>query len=123
MDKQTLGKWGEDFTCRYLQQNGYEIIARNVHSRYGEIDMIAVDGPYIVFIEVKTRAQDAGTGPLEAVTPAKQRRIIQTALCYLQEHPSRLQPRFDVAAVVVGEEGLAIEYLKDAFDGGGYELF
>ena len=41
----------------------------------------------------------------------------------LQEHPSRLQPRFDVAAVVVGEEGLAIEYLKDAFDGGGYELF
>ena len=53
-----------------------------------------------------------GPVPLEAVTPAKQRRIIQTALCYLQEHPSRLQPRFDVAAVVVGEEGLAIEYLK-----------
>ena len=117
------GAYGEEQVAGLLRGKGWKLLEQNYHSRYGEIDMIAVDGPYIVFIEVKTRAQDAGTGPLEAVTPAKQRRIIQTALCYLQEHPSRLQPRFDVAAVVVGEVGLAFEYLEDAFDGGGYELF
>ena len=62
------GAFGEEWVARYLQKKGWEILERNYHSRYGEIDMIAVDGPYIVFVEVKTRSADSIAGPLEAVT-------------------------------------------------------
>ncbi len=113
----------EAYIACFLMKRGWEILDRNYHSRYGEIDMIAVDGPYIVFVEVKARAANAKAGPLDAVTPVKQRRIIKTALCYLQEHGVDLQPRFDVAAVVTGPGGTAVEYLENAFDGGDYELF
>ena len=76
-----------------------------------------------VFVEVKTRSADSIAGPLEAVTPGKRKRLIRTALDYLQAHELNLQPRFDVAAVVVGQGEPSVEYLEDAFDGGGYELF
>ena len=117
------GAFGEEWVARYLQKKGWEILERNYHSRYGEIDMIAVDGPYIVFVEVKTRSADSIAGPLEAVTPGKRKRLRRTALDYLQAHELNLQPRFDVAAVVVGQGEPSVEYLVDAFDGGGYELF
>ena len=65
------GAFGEEWVAWYLQKKGWEILERNYHSRYGEIDMIAVDGPYIVFVEVKTRSADSIAGPLEAVTPGK----------------------------------------------------
>ena len=70
------GAFGEEWVARYLQKKGWEILERNYHSRYGEIDMIAVDGPYIVFVEVKTRSADSIAGPLEAVTPGKRKRPV-----------------------------------------------
>ena len=114
------GALGERFTAEQLQGQGYTILERNYHSRYGEIDIIAERSPYIVFVEVKTRRDSHLVSPLEAVTAAKQEKIRKTALCYLQEHPQAqsLQPRFDVSAVYTSGDGKTVlrsRYLPDAF--------
>ena len=94
-------------------------MARNYHSRYGEIDIIAADSEYIAFIEVKTRKKGSLYIPAEAVTFSKQKKLILTAQEYLLEHPSRLQPRFDVCEVYGDsqemEQNWSISYLTDAF--------
>ena len=113
------GAAGEDLAVRFLKKRRFRILERNFHSRFGEIDIIAQDGPYIVFAEVKARAANAAAGPLDAVTHAKQRKIVRTAQYYLQTHGTDLQPRFDVAAIVEGPGGPSVEYLENAFDGGG----
>lgn len=112
-----IGKAGEDFAARYLRKNGYQILERNYHSRFGEIDIIAGKGEYIVFVEVKTRKPGSMVSPLESVTPSKQRKIRQTARFYLAAHQDGLQPRFDVACVteVPGKHGFTIEYFENAF--------
>ncbi len=116
------GRIGEDYTAGWLQRNGYAILDRNYHSRYGEIDIIASDGKYIIFVEVKTRAAGAKGSPLEAVTKGKRQKIIRTALLYLAEHPEleRLQCRFDVAGLTVQRGSLqiqAVDYIPNAFEG------
>lgn len=110
------GRLGEDYTAQWLISRGYRITAKNFHSRYGEIDIIAEDEKYIVFVEVKTRCSGGLVTPLEAVTPQKQRKILLTAQAYLAQHSSPLQPRFDVAAVTtVGGKPLGMKYYENAF--------
>lgn len=82
------GAAGEVLAARFLREKGYTIQAANVRSRFGEIDIIAADTQYIAFVEVKTRSEGALYAPREAVTPAKQRRILATAAQYLCSHPS-----------------------------------
>lgn len=110
------GKAGENFTAGWLERQGFQIVARNFHSRYGEIDIIAEDEKYIVFVEVKTRKYGAMVSALEAITREKQRKILLTAETYLLKSPSTLQPRFDVATVStlhgVPEE---LQYFPNAF--------
>lgn len=115
------GATGENFAANYLCSHGCEILQRNFHSRFGEIDIIARDAEYLAFVEVKTREESSMVGPLEAVTAAKQRRIIRTALSYLQKYPQNLQPRFDVAAVTT-IHGIpsTVCYLKNAFSATGF---
>jgi putative endonuclease len=105
------GAAGEVLAARYLRDHGYDILGANYRTRFGEIDIIASHGAYIVFVEVKTRAQNAYYAPREAVTAAKQRRIIKTALLFLAQHPTKLQPRFDVIEVItaVGQPMTAVE--------------
>ncbi len=79
-----LGKFGEDFACRYLQSKGYMILCRNYKTRYAEIDIIAKKNDAISFIEVKTRKSLRYGRPLEAVTLVKQRKIYRCAEYYLQ---------------------------------------
>ena len=81
------GAAGEVLAARFLREKGYSIIGSNVHSRFGEIDIIACDTQYIAFVEVKTRREDARYAPREAVTEQKQRRILATAALYLQNTP------------------------------------
>ena len=69
--KQELGCWGEEQATQYLQQNGYEIIARNVRTPYGEIDVVARKDERMVFVEVKTRSTASFGFPEEAVTEEK----------------------------------------------------
>lgn len=94
------GAAGEVLAARYLRDQGYELLAANYRSRFGEIDIIAEDSAYVVFVEVKTRACNSYYAPREAVTAAKQRRIIKTALLYLSQYSFAKQPRFDVIEII-----------------------
>mgnify|MGYP001198350634 CR=1 FL=1 len=115
MDNST-GKTGEDYVAGALKKQGYMIKARNFKTRFGEIDIIAADRKYIVFVEVKTRKSGSLTNPLESVTLSKQRKVISAAEYYLMKNPESLQPRFDVAAVTTQNyKVVSLEYIKNAF--------
>lgn len=113
------GAAGEVLAARFLRDNGYDLLAANYRCRLGEIDIIATDGAYIIFVEVKTRQADARYLPREAVTSAKQQRIRATAMLYLQHHPSELPIRFDVIEVTATAEkplvAQEIQHLQNAF--------
>jgi putative endonuclease len=117
-----LGARGERAAARFLKGLGYRIVARGVRSRMGELDLVAVDGRTVVFVEVKTRAGTDAGQPLDAVTPEKQRRVTQAALAFLKyrgllEHRSR----FDVVSIVWPADARApqIEHIVNAFDAVG----
>lgn len=115
-----IGTKGEDMVARFLQNNGYVIAKRNYQCRFGEIDIVAENGDYIIFVEVKTRKKDSLV-PLEfAVDIKKQQRIHLTAEDYLSKYECDLQPRFDVALVSVDEHpqkgsGYSLKYIENAF--------
>lgn len=114
------GRWGEDYTADYLLQQGYLLLERNWHCRWGEIDIIAEKDGILAFVEVKTRRLTSMTTPEEAISSAKRQKLLRSAECYLLEHESSLQPRFDVAAVTVTVEPLTLchfEYYESAFEG------
>lgn len=116
------GEKGEQYAADVLTGQGYRVIARNFSSRLGEIDIIAVKYGVIAFVEVKTRRENSVVSCAEAVTKTKQRKIIATALLYLQGHPCDLQPRFDVFCVVTdsAQNVISHEHLAGAFEGGDY---
>ena len=121
--KNSSGAAGEAHAASFLEAKGCRILARNYRTRFGEIDIIAQSGPYILFAEVKTREVGSVVGPLEAVTLAKQRRVIKTAMLYLQSHSTELQPRFDVIAVTTGDGGKTVRdilHLESAFEARGF---
>ena len=120
-DQPDRGELGEQAVAEKLMQNGYQILERNWHSRYGEIDIIAQKEDILAFVEVKARNPRSKGTPAEAVTPIKQKKLVQTALCYLQETGSSLQPRFDVAEVYFSKapqpEVAEIRMIEHAFYG------
>ncbi|MBQ8144137.1 MAG: YraN family protein [Butyricicoccus sp.] len=112
------GAWGEELAAQYLCRKGYKILARNFRIRQGELDIIASKGKYLAFVEVKTRKNDRFGAAREFITPAKQRRLIQTAEYWCLTHPTDLQPRFD-AVEIYGVEGCAhprINHLENIFE-------
>ena len=100
MQRQALGKTGEDLAVGELERRGYAILARRYRTRHGEIDIVARDGQTTVFVEVKVRAgAECGTAA-EAVTPAKQRRLASMAVDFLARNRLMDRPcRFDVVAI------------------------
>lgn len=96
-----IGAFGEDFTVKYLKKQGYKILERNFHSRFGEIDIIASKKDVIAFVEVKTRGENAIYSPREAVDFYKQQKCVKTAQMYLVQNPVDLQPRFDVSEILL----------------------
>lgn len=119
MEARLLGKWGENQVADYLRGRGYEILNMNYRCRMGELDLVASKGSYLAFVEVKLRRTAEGMAAREAVTYAKQQKLRAAALLYLQQHPTGLQPRFDVAEVYAprGTETRHphINYLENAF--------
>ena len=99
--KKFLGRKGEIEAVKYLSANGYKILDRNFHSRFGEIDIIASKKDIIAFIEVKTRSENAIYSPREAVDFHKQQKCIKTAQAYLVQNRVELQPRFDVSEILL----------------------
>ena len=117
-----LGRRGEDAAARFLRRRGYRILERSSRSRPGELDLVALDGQTIVFVEVKTRRQSEAGHPAEAVTPDKQRRLTRLAVTWLKRHRLLEQPaRFDVVAVTWPDDDRrpTIEHFPNAFDACG----
>ena len=112
------GAKGESLAASYLKRKGYRILERNYQTRYGEVDLIARDGEYLVFVEVKTRQEGALVSGFAAVDAGKQTRVRKAAVQYWQAHPTELQPRFYVIEVTLSAAGAKIEHLENAFDGG-----
>lgn len=98
-DRSALGLWGEDQAARGLERHGYRILDRRFRCREGEIDLIAAKGGFLCFVEVKLRKNDRMGQAREFVTRSKQEKLRTAAQRYLMEHPSGLQPRFDVVEV------------------------
>ena len=110
-----MGTAYEKLAGAYLEQQGYEILEYNYRCRMGEIDIVARQGGYLVFVEVKYRADSTVGNPFEAVTSAKQRTISKVASYYCLTHGyGTFAPcRFDVAAVL-------IKVIQNAFDYQGF---
>ncbi len=83
---QSIGKWGEQAAADFLVSKGYEIIARNVRTPYGEIDLIAQKDGFTIFVEVKARTNSKFGPPEIAVTPRKQQHMLAAAEYYAAEH-------------------------------------
>ena len=119
-DRSLAGRWGEVQVAQWLRQHHYRLLASNWRCRFGEIDLIATDGKYICFTEVKLRKNADFAQAREFVNRSKQQRIRTTAQLYLAQHPTDLQPRFDVAEVYApqGEQTLRPEiiHLENAFE-------
>ena len=115
--RQQLGAAGERAAERFLRRRGYTIVERNYRCPLGEVDLVALDGRTVVFVEVKTRRQAGGGAAYDAVDPRKQRQIVRVAEYYLAAR--RLHDRdvrFDVVGVCPESGGLTCELLQDAFD-------
>jgi putative endonuclease len=114
----TLGERGEAIAARYLRRRGYRIVGRGVRTGLGELDLVAVDGRTVVFVEVKTRQSGQQGHPAEAVDLAKQRRLTVLATAYLKRHGLLNQSaRFDVVAVTwPGGRRPQVEHIRGAFD-------
>jgi len=98
--RQQLGKLGEDIACGALIARGYAILATRHRTRFGEIDIVARHDGVLVFVEVKTRRSDRHGGAIEAISPAKRRRVAAMALDYLAWTGNLETPcRFDVVAI------------------------
>jgi putative endonuclease len=115
--KDPLGERGENAAAKFLRNKGYKIICRNFKCAMGEIDIIARDGKTLVFVEVKTRADDEPT-PEDQVNPNKQHQLTKAARFYLSRYGTPQPPaRFDVVAIV-WPKGHApmIRHTEDAFE-------
>ncbi|MBO5372626.1 MAG: YraN family protein [Lachnospiraceae bacterium] len=117
INKRGVGSDYETLAMEYLEGEKYQILERNFHSRWGEIDIIARDGDYLVFVEVKYRKNSSCGNPLEAVDARKQKRICRTAVYYLSKngYGDSKPCRFDVIAF----EGEEVLHIKNAFEFAG----
>ena len=114
----TKGKEGEDIAADWLASRGYTIVARNYRQRFGEVDIIASQDEYLVFIEVKARKSDQYGSPLEAVTYRKQRQLSRIANDYLMRTNGQdTCCRFDVVSVVLdNDKAPQVEVIVNAFE-------
>jgi putative endonuclease len=124
--RRTRGELGEQIAERHLERRGYRVVERNFRTRYGEIDLIAVDPRAIVFCEVKTRVSygRAGpAGPLDAIGMGKRKRVRMMATQWLAPRedghgrPRRAELRFDAIGVTLARDGrlLALDHVEGAF--------
>jgi len=120
MKKQDTGKRGEQVACKALEKKGYRILEKNYRCHHGEIDLVARHRNYIVFIEVRSKTGDAFGTPEESITSAKKKKLIATALDYLDKHRGLPENwRIDFVAVELDPAGGApnrIEIMENVVD-------
>jgi putative endonuclease len=116
LDRIALGRRGERIAERHLRRRGYRILERNFRAAGAEVDLVAMDGETLVFVEVKTRRTIGAGMPEEAVNPYKQRHIRRAAEIYARGHRAQDRAiRFDVVAIRHDAGGRHLELLRDAF--------
>ncbi len=114
--QQYVGQQGEEIAANYLQQQGYQILDRNYHSRFGEVDLVAEKDDVVVFVEVKARTSVSFGLPEESVTAEKLAKIYDTAILWLQEHPEQPDDwRVDVIAIQM-DKGLQPKDIQHFID-------
>jgi putative endonuclease len=110
-----LGKQGEELAATYLREQGYIILDKNFRAGRNEIDIVARDKDIMVIVEVKSRRSNFFTEPEYAVTREKQRALIRAANSYIYRKNINLETRFDIIAIILKDEEVHINHLKDAF--------
>jgi putative endonuclease len=119
METKLKGRFGEEAAASYLKKKRYRLLGMNYRTRLGEVDLIAADRRFVVFVEVKLRRSDSFATAREFVTKPKQQRVIAAAQSWLQANPTELQPRFDVIEIYApdGENSLdlRINHIENAF--------
>jgi len=120
-ERPAAGRAAEEAVCRYLQERGWQVVARNVRGRGGEIDIVARENETLAFIEVRYRGREDFGRPEESIDRRKRLRVVSAARDYLAAVSPRSwkQARFDVAAVEDGPSGPVIRYYPNAFDARG----
>jgi putative endonuclease len=120
--RQTLGRIAEDFVATRLAAGGWRIVERNARTRFGELDIVAIDGQALVFVEVKAGRRDSAFGPerpVLAVDGRKQRRVRRLATAWMMERrrPRYTEIRFDAIGVTLDRSGhvLEVEHIRAAF--------
>lgn len=119
LNRAALGRRCEDLAAEHLRGQGYRIIERNVRMRFGELDVVARDGPALCFVEIRARSSTRFGWPEESVTPQKRRRLIRLAQGYLQRLRGAPGPvRFDVLSILLGPDGAPARtrLIKGAFE-------
>jgi len=116
--RKLLGRQGEEAAAQYLEKNGYRILCRNYRCQLGEIDLIALDGDIIVFVEVRSRSGDLYGLAQESVTGRKQYKLRKLAWHYLKTNGKTGSAcRFDVVAILfdIDSKVKRLEHIENAF--------
>lgn len=117
MPAKSLGVSGEALAEDHLRGLGYEIVGRDIRTPLGQLDLVAMEGRTLVFVEVKTRAGHGFGLPQEAVDGRKIRKLRQLGLYYLKIRPHRGPVRFDVVGLTVSDRRLVrVDHIKNAID-------
>ena len=112
---QLSGLKAEIIARNFLIKNGFKLITTNYRTRLGEIDIIMQDKKTLIFVEVRYRKSNSYANGAESITRSKQKKIIKTALTFLQKYPTYKSYRFDVIAIQPTQNGNEIDWIKDAF--------
>lgn len=124
IDNKLLGQQGEDFGALFLEGRGHVLLARNWRGRYGELDLVSLEGKTLVFTEVKTRRGQKFGAPQNAVTRVKQQKLCLTALEFIAAHGyESSNVRFDVLALQYNCDGFKPEWIQNAFEFSAGDVF
>lgn len=115
MDKQRIGQYGESLAKKYLEEKKFFILTSNFHTRYGEIDIIAVKNNILHFVEVKTRTNLAFGWPEEAVTEQKVEKMISAAGDYIRNNNFNIDWQIDIIAILINrrQKTASIDYFEN----------
>jgi putative endonuclease len=114
-ESHSLGKEGENIAADHLKSKGYRILHRNWVSGRRELDIVAENNEFVVFVEVKTRSRDMNLHPGELVTRDKQRSVLFAAESYIRRYNITKEVRFDVITIISNDNSLETEHIENAF--------
>jgi putative endonuclease len=114
-DIHETGKIGEQKACKLLENKGYHIVKTNWRFGSLEIDIIAENDEYIVFVEVKTRSSNRFGEPAVFVNKTKQKQLIKAAQAYIERNKIDKEARFDIISVLTGSQTFSLQHIESAF--------